>query len=58
MTDEQAGQIAHGLIHGFIGADHKVTDLRIFYRALAQALQAAHQQGWEERAEADSPEMH
>jgi hypothetical protein len=58
MTDEHAEQIAHGLIQSFIGPDLRVTDLKTFYRALSQALQAAHQQGWEDRADADQPKMH
>ena len=53
MTDEEAKQIAHGLIQGFIGPDRRVMDMQSFFRALVQALQAAHQQGWKDRAEAE-----
>ena len=49
MTYKEAGQVAHGLIQGYIGPDHKVMDMASFYGALVQALQAAHQQGWEDR---------
>ena len=58
MTDEEAKQIAHGLIQGFIGPDLRVMDLQSFFRALAQALQAAHQQGWKDRAEAEALTRH
>ncbi len=44
MTYKEAGQVAHGLIQGYIGPDHKVMDMASFYGALVQALQAAHQQ--------------
>jgi hypothetical protein len=52
MTDKEAGQIAHGLIKEYIGPDHRAMDMSSFYRALVQALQAAHQQGWKDRGEA------
>lgn len=55
MTDEEADQVARDLIQGFIGPDHKVVDMRAFLRALSQALQAAHQVGWDERAELERP---
>jgi hypothetical protein len=45
MTLRDAQQIAHGLIQGYIGPDHKVMDMRAFFGALVQALEAAHQQG-------------
>ena len=45
MTLRDAQQITHGLIHGYIGPDHRVMDMQSFYRALVQALQEAHQQG-------------
>jgi hypothetical protein len=48
MTTKDAQQIAHGLIQGYIGLDHKVTDMRSFFGALVQALEIAHQQGWKE----------
>ena len=54
MTVKDAQQIAHGLIHGYIGPDHRVMDMQSFYRALVQALQVAHQQGWKDRAEAEA----
>ena len=38
MTEEKAREIAHGLIQGYIGADHKVIDMRAFFSALVQAL--------------------
>jgi len=49
MTYKEAQQIAHGLIQGYIGPDHRVTDMRSFIGALVQALQTAHQQGWNDR---------
>ena len=51
MTDKEAGQIAHGLIQDYVGPDHKVIDMRTFYSAMVQALQAAHEKGWQDRAE-------
>jgi hypothetical protein len=54
MTVKDAQQIAHGLIQGYIGPDHRVMDMQSFYRALVQPLQAAHQQGWKDRAEAEA----
>ena len=54
MTVKDAQQIAHGLIQGYIGPDHRVMDMQSLYRALVQALQAAHQQGWKDRAEAEA----
>jgi hypothetical protein len=41
----RAEQIAHGLIQGYIGPDHKVIDMRGFFGALVDALRAAHEQG-------------
>ena len=38
MTLRDAQQIAHGLIQGYIGPDHRVIDMSGFYSALAQAL--------------------
>ena len=59
MTDKDAQQTAHGLIQGYIGPDHRVMDMQSFYRALVQALHAAHQQGWKDRAEAEAlPTVH
>jgi hypothetical protein len=37
MTDDMAREIAHGLIQGYIGPDHKVIDMRAFVAALAGA---------------------
>jgi hypothetical protein len=51
MTVEDAKRIAQGLIQGYIGPDHRVMDMPSFYRALVQALRAAHQQGWKGCAE-------
>jgi hypothetical protein len=45
MTDNEAQQIAHGLIQGYLGPDHKVIDMQSFYRALVEALLKAHHQG-------------
>jgi hypothetical protein len=56
MTDEDAKKIAHGVIQGYIGPDHRVINMQSFFRALGQALQATHQQGWNDRAEADALE--
>jgi hypothetical protein len=50
MTDNEAQQIAHGLIQGYLGPDHKVIDMQSFYRALVEALLKAHHQGWQECA--------
>jgi hypothetical protein len=53
MTLKEAQQIAHGLMQGYIGPDHRVMDMPSFYGALVLALQAAHQQGWNDRAQAE-----
>jgi hypothetical protein len=53
MTDQDAQQIAHGLIQGYIGPDHRVMDMQSFYRALTQALQEAHVRGWQDRSNAE-----
>jgi hypothetical protein len=50
MTLRDAQQIAHGLIQGYIGPDHRVIDMSSFYSALAQALQTAYRQGKDDRA--------
>jgi hypothetical protein len=52
VTYKEAQQIAHGLIQGYVGPDHRVMDMRNFFGALVLALQTAHQQGWNDRAEA------
>ena len=39
MTDDDtAREIAHGLIQGYIGPDHKVIDMKVFFEAIVQAL--------------------
>lgn len=43
MTDKDDAEVrsvAHRLIQGYIGPDHKVLDMRAFYSALVQALKA------------------
>jgi hypothetical protein len=50
MTYKEAQQIAHGLIQGYIGPDHRIMDMPSFFGALIQALQAAHHQGWIDHA--------
>jgi hypothetical protein len=54
MTDNEAQQIAHGLIQGYIGPDHRVVDMQSFYSALVEALQKAHEEGWKDCAAAAS----
>ena len=54
MTTEDAQKIAHGIVQGYIGPDHKVTDMGGFFGALVQALLAAHQEGWKDCASASS----
>ena len=51
MTTKDAEQIADGLIRDYLDPDYKVTDLRGFLGALVQALEAAHQQGWNDCVE-------
>jgi hypothetical protein len=41
MTEQKAREIAHGLIQGYIGPDHKVIDMKAFFSAVAQALRDA-----------------
>ena len=41
MTDPKAREIAHGLIRGYIGPDHRVIDMKAFYAAPVQALREA-----------------
>jgi hypothetical protein len=53
MTEKEAGQLAHRLVQRFIGPDRRVADMQSFFRALSQALQEAHTQGWKDRAEAE-----
>jgi len=40
----KADQVAHGLIQGYVGPDHRVINIESFYRALVQALKAARHQ--------------
>jgi hypothetical protein len=49
---KEAEKIAHALLQGYCGPNHKIIDMKGFYGALVQALQAAHAQGWKDRAEA------
>jgi hypothetical protein len=58
MTDKDAQQIAHGLIQGYIGPDHRVMDMSSFYGALVQALQEAHVKGWRDRSDAEKLAKH
>jgi hypothetical protein len=58
MTDQEARQIAHGLIQDYIGPDHRVMDMRSFFGALAQALQQAHTRGWKDRCEIEKLPKH
>jgi hypothetical protein len=37
MTLKDAQHIAHGLIQGYVGPDHKVLDMRSFHSALVTA---------------------
>ena len=48
MTEDKAREIAHGLIQGYIGPDHKVIDMKPFYSALVHALKQARQKGQDE----------
>ena len=58
MSEKEAGEIIRGIIHSHIGPDHRVMDMQSFYRVLVQALQAAHQQGWKDRGEAEKLTKH
>jgi hypothetical protein len=58
MTDKEATEIAQGIIQSYIGPDHRVTDVPSLYRVLVQALQGAHQQGWQDGAEAEKLAKH
>jgi hypothetical protein len=46
MTDinDKTRQTAHGLIQRYIGPDHKLIDMKAFFRALVQALREAKRQ--------------
>ena len=43
--DAEPRQVAHRLIQGYIGPDHKVVDIQNFHSALVQALKAARMRG-------------
>lgn len=43
--DAEARAVAHGLIQGYIGPDHRVLDIPSFYSALVQALKQARHRG-------------
>jgi hypothetical protein len=58
MNLKEAEQTAHNLIQGYIGPDHRVTDIGSFHGALVQALLAAHQQGWKDRGAAEDLTKH
>jgi hypothetical protein len=58
MTDEEAAEIVRGIIHTYIGPDHRVGDMRSFSGALCQALLQAHQQGWKDRSDAEKLAKH
>ena len=45
------GPIARALIQGYLGPDHKVTDMDRFFTALMQALHDAYGLGWKDRGE-------
>jgi hypothetical protein len=45
------GPIAHALIQGYLGPDHKVIDMERFFTALMQALHDAYTLGWKDRGE-------
>jgi hypothetical protein len=49
--EAEARATAHGLIQGYLGPDHKVTNMQSFYSALVQALKAARIRGQSERPE-------
>jgi membrane-bound acyltransferase YfiQ involved in biofilm formation len=40
-SDAKAREIAHGLIQGYVGPDHKVIHMKAFFSALVQALRDA-----------------
>ena len=58
MTNKEACDIVRGIIHSYIGPDHRVMDMPSLYRVLVQALQEAHQQGWQDRGEAEKLTKH
>jgi hypothetical protein len=44
-TEAEARETAHNLIEGYVGLDHKVTNLESFFAALVHSLKAAREQG-------------
>jgi hypothetical protein len=47
------GPLAHGLIQGYLGPDHKVTDMERFFTGLMQALHDAYGLGWKDRGDVE-----
>jgi hypothetical protein len=47
------GPLAHALIQGYLGPDHKVIDMERFFTALMQALHDAYGLGWKDRGEVE-----
>jgi len=45
------GPIAHALVQGYLGPEHRVTNMERFFTALMQALHDAYALGWKERGE-------
>jgi hypothetical protein len=45
------GPIAHALMQGYLGPDHRVIDMERFFTALMQALHDAYTLGWKDRGE-------
>jgi hypothetical protein len=53
MTIKDAKRIANRLLRLNVGTDHRIMDMPSFYGSFVQALQAAYQKGWNDRAEAE-----
>jgi hypothetical protein len=47
------GPMAHALIQGYLGPDHKITDMERFLTAVMQALHDAYTLGWKDRGEVE-----
>jgi hypothetical protein len=58
MTEKEAGRIVTGIIQSYVGPDHRIMDMQSFYHVLVQALQKAHERGWQDRAEAEELTKH
>jgi hypothetical protein len=58
MYSKEAEAIVAGIIQSYIGPDQRVTDIPTLYRVLVQALRAAHEQGWKDRADAEDLTRH